>query len=471
MKLNEPTPNFELKNTLSCLRLPINPDNIPLGAKIEELKNRSIYQIKELLKEMKINEHRTTNFATILYIEENNYEKLSMDDLKLKIKKDFNQNKNMFVNSRNNSPFISEKSLIQSMNASISRNKSFITEIIDNKKYVSLNQLKALDYLKKMYSKYTSNFDGDITSMASIDSKKSKMNSFSNNNNGNGNKSEKKRKKSNLIGNKTFRNINLTSYEESILDEEEKKIKILKENLIIQKPSNNLSKGKKENNNISKKKSNISEISEQKNKNLSLFIKDIDNSINALDMTEKIISSYKTKLYDLKTRVTEKERKFQDYENAKTNVNSIKNELNVLYKIMAIKLGIIQSTKKHKYYGDIFSKSKNLSINYKFLFDKKIDIIKNSFSKMNSIKSEILNQNSQISNGIKSINEKDIGSYYLAKNEIKKDVNNLIKKIKNDDKIIDSLTEDDDNNILIEEIRNKFNEIAQEITEEKEDFE
>ena len=124
---------------------------------------------------MKINEHRTTNFATILYIEENNYEKMPMDSIKLKLRKDFNLNKNMFVNSRNNTPFESERNLIQSMHASIARNKSFITEIINNKKYVSLNQPKALEYLQKMYGKYTTNINGDITSMASLDSKKCKI--------------------------------------------------------------------------------------------------------------------------------------------------------------------------------------------------------------------------------------------------------------------------------------------------------
>ena len=139
MKLNELSQNFELKNTLSSLRLPTNPNNIPYESRnnIQNNINKYIYEIKGLLKDMKENEHRTTNFATILYIEENNYEKMSMDALKLKLKKDFSLNKNMFVNSRNNTPFESERNLIQSMHASISRNKSFIKEIIKNKKYVS----------------------------------------------------------------------------------------------------------------------------------------------------------------------------------------------------------------------------------------------------------------------------------------------------------------------------------------------
>ena len=137
--------------------------------------------------------------------------------------------------------------------------------------------------------------------------------------------------------------------------------------------------------------------------------------------------------------------------------------------MMGIKLGIIQSTKKHKYYGEFFPKSKNLSLNYKLLFDKRIDNIKKKLSQVYSIKNDILNKNEVISNLIKKIYEVDNGISYIAKNDIKKEINNLMKKMR-----YDNFNGDDfdsiDNNSLIEEIKKKFNEIAQEITEEKEDF-
>lgn len=478
MKLNEPPQNLILKNPFSCLRLPNNPNSqnikIPYENKKKEEKpaNKNINEIKNLLKDMKMNEHRTTNFATILYIEENNYEKIPMDSIKLKLRKDYNLNKNMLVNSRNNTPFESERNLIQSMHASIARNKSFITEIIDNKKYVSLNQPKALEYLQKMYGKYTTNFNGDITSMASLESKKCKLDFNDKFNNGN-NRSEKKKKTKNFIGNKTLRSSSRIRYEEIISDEEEEKIRYLKDNLRAIKSNNNHKKFT-QNEKITdffEKKINTSKNDENKKNNMSLpsFIQEIDKLITGLDKNEKIISSYKSKLNDLKTCVQEKDKKINDYEKEKENANMTKNQLNILYEIMGIKLGIIQSTKKHKYYGDFFPKTKNLSLNYKLLFDKKIENIKKKISQISSIKADILEKNEAISDSIKKIYELDNGISYLAKNEIKKEISNLMKKMK-----YDNLNGDDfdsnDNNDLIEEIQKKFNEITQEITEEKEDF-
>lgn len=477
MKLNELSQNFELKNTLSSLRLPNNPNNNSYESQNKKQKNisKNINEIKDLLKDMKENEHRTTNFATILYIEENNYEKLSMDTLKLKLKKDFNLNKNMFVNSRNNTPFESERNLIQSMNASISRNKSFITETINNKKYVSLNEPKALEYLQKMYGKYTNNFSGDITSMASIDSKKSKIN-YNNNNN----RSERKLRSKKLIGNKTQRNTSSNKYEENINDdEEEKKIKYLKDNLQDKKPNTLLKKNEKNNKfhdknlnfYFSKKLENENEKKIKKNPSFSLFIKEVDKLITPFDDAQTIISFYKNKLNQLKLFIKEKENKIKDYEKAKINVISIQKELNILYEIMTIKLGTIQSTKEHKYYGEIFLKAKNLALNYKFLFDKKIDDIKKNMFELNSIKSDINNKNKEILKEIKNINNNEINNKinYISENEIKKDVTIFIKKMKNDNIFFDNISDEfDNNNAIIEEITKKFNDIAQEITEEKE---
>ena len=478
MKLNEPPQNLVLKNPFPCLRLPkipnCNNNNISYENKKKEEKpiNKNINEIKNLLRDMKMNEHRTTNFATILYIEENNYEKMPLDSIKLKLRKDFNLNKNMFVNSRNNTPFESERNLLQSMHASIARNKSFITEIINNKKYVSLNQPKALEYLQKMYGKYTTNFNGDITSMASLESKKKCKIDFNDVYNSEDNRSEKKKKSKNFIGNKTLRSSSRIKYEEIISDEEEEKIKYLKDNLREIK-SNNSHKKFIQNEKITDffgKSFNVSKSDENK-KTFSLpsFIQEIDKSITGLDKSEKIISSYKSKLNDLKACVQEKDKKMKDYEKEKEIVNTTKKQLNTLYEMMGIKLGIIQSTKKHKYYGEFFPKSKNISLNYKLLFDKKIDSIKKKMSQVYSIKNDILNKNEEISNSVKKIYEVDNGISYIAKNEIKKEINNLMKKMK-----YDNFNSDDfdsiDNNGLIEEIKKKFNEIAQEITEEKEDF-
>ena len=476
MKLNEPPQNLVLKNPYPCLRLPNNPiiNNINISyetqKKEEKPINRNLNEIKNLLKDMKMNEHRTTNFASILYIEENNFEKIPMDSIKLKLRKDYNLNKTILVNSKYNTPFESERNLIQSMHTSIARNKSFITEIINNKKYVSLNQPKALEYLRKMYGKYTANINGDITSMASLESKKCKINF----NDTYDNRSEKKKKLKNFIGKKTLRSSSRIKYEEIISDEEEEKIRYLKDNLREIKSNNNHKKliQKEKITDFFGKTFNTTKFDENKNNiSLSSFIEEINKSITGLDKSEKIISSYKSKLSDLKACIQEKDNKIKDYEKEKEYINMAKKQLNILYELMGIKLGIIQSTKKHKYYGEFFSKSKNLSLNYKLLFDKKFDNIKKKISQIYSLKADVLEKNEAISNSINQILEVDIGINYLAKNEIKKEINNLMKKMKSDNFTVDDFDSIDNNGLIEEKKKKKFNEIAQEITEEKEDFE
>ena len=239
----------------------------------------------------------------------------------------------MFVNSRNNTPFESERNLIQSMHASIARNKSFITEIINNKKYVSLNQPKALEYLQKMYGKYTTNINGDITSMASLDSKKCKID-FNDKYNNENNRSEKKKKSKNFIGNKTLRSSSRIKYEEILSDEEEEKIKYLKDNLREIKSNNNHKKfiQNEKITDFFEKSLKSSKFDEnKKNFSLSSFIQEIDSSITSLDKSEKIISSYKSKLNDLKIFIQEKDKKIKDFEKEKENVNMAKKQLNTLY--------------------------------------------------------------------------------------------------------------------------------------------
>lgn len=467
---------------LPCILLPNNPDNSGCDNRRKLSENTS--EIKSLLKDMKENEHRTTNFATILYLEENNYEKISMDSIKVKMLKDFNLNKNLFVNSRNNTPFESERNLIQSLHISIARNKSFITEIINKKKFVSLNKPKAIEYLKKMYEKYTSNYNGDITSLASIDSKRTKIDFDDNSNN---NRSERKRKPKNLIGNKTHRsyntskNNNLKYGEISSYNDEHiiySNYKYLRDNLQEIKPTNNnkrKNRKKESNNNNLDKKLKYEHFLDEKNKIGTLSTQEIDVALDALNETQTIISSYKNKLNKIKSQVDEKEKKYKDFQNTKLNVNSTKKELNILYDIVSIKLGIIQSTKKHKYYGSVFTKSKQIILSYKYIFDNKINDIQKNITHMNIIETDIFNKHSEIMEEMQDIHQTDNGFSYLSKNEIKKDVNNMIKKVKYEKKIIGNLNRnylDGDNNFeLIEDIINKFNDIAQEISQEKEDFE
>ena len=171
MKSKKPNNCFELKNSYSFLKLPILCQENSPGNE-EKSHNKDILEITKLLKDIKLNEHRTTNFASILYIEENKFKKIPIETIRTKIRNDYNTNKNILVNSKNNSPFDSEVNLIKSLNLPIRKNKAFMTEKINGQVYISHNKQKALDYLKKIYKKYTNTKDGDIASLASGNSRK-----------------------------------------------------------------------------------------------------------------------------------------------------------------------------------------------------------------------------------------------------------------------------------------------------------
>ena len=488
MQLAEYDRNLDIRSFLPGLRLPNNKSNN--SSKNSTINGDStILEIRDLLKDMKKNKNRTTNFSIILYLDENNYEKISIDVIKSRIKKDFSLNPEMFINSTTKCPFESEKNVIQSLNSSISRNKSFKTEIVNKTKFVTLNKQKTLEYLRKMYKKYTNkniynnNNDNDnnydITSLTSVDSKKSKF----------GNTSEKKKLSMFLLGNKTCRNNSNINNEGQINENEEENIysnyKFLYDNLQdSEKNSDKKSikkKDKEKNENIFDKNFKFSEISPENSKNPLLSVQEIDKSINNLNESENLIKLYKEKFLEIKLRLEEKEKKYKDYQEAKLNLDSKKKELNVLFEILSIKLGIIQSTKKNKYYGTTFEKSKKSVLNYKNLFEQKINSLQQNLDGIKTIENDIMNKYEEISKLIKKIqvnNDLNKGNSYIAKNEIKKDVSNLMKKIKNENRTIEELNDNNNiednshnsNNDLVDEIKKKFNDIIEEINLEKEEL-
>jgi hypothetical protein len=93
---------------------------------------------------------------------------------------------------------------------------------------------------------------------------------------------------------------------------------------------------------------------------------------------------------------------------------------------------------------------------------------------MKTIKANLFNILREINDKIQEIDETNKGNKYLVKNEIKKDINNLMKSMKNENKIIDNLcvsNEFDNDTDDIEEMKTKFNNIAIEINQEKEIYE
>ena len=107
------------------------------------------------------------------------------------------------------------------------RNKAFTTQTINNQKYVSLKECKALDYLKKVKKKYTINAIEDIKSMASADSQHNKFGNF---NKFIATNSERKSMSKNLISNKQLKRSNSTD-DETLTEQQKINIELLKKNL------------------------------------------------------------------------------------------------------------------------------------------------------------------------------------------------------------------------------------------------
>ena len=158
----------------------------------------------------------------------------------------------------------------------------------------------------------------------------------------------------------------------------------------------------------------------------------------------------------------------------KIKIKSAKKELNSINDIISIKLNIIKCTKKSRYFGNIFEKSKQTTCNYQNIFDKKIDGINKNFANMKTIEADVSKMFKEMKEKIQGINDTNKDYNYLVKTEIKKDVNNLFKKLKNENKIINNFFDFQEfynNNNDIEEIKAKFNNIIMEINQEKEVFE
>ena len=94
MQLCEQETNWEFKNNLPGLVLPCPVSHSK--AKSKNTKDDKMEIIKTLLGEMKNNDYWTTNFASILYIREKNFQKVLIEDIIEEIKKEFKLKKKIY---------------------------------------------------------------------------------------------------------------------------------------------------------------------------------------------------------------------------------------------------------------------------------------------------------------------------------------------------------------------------------------
>lgn len=485
MDLSESDSTVDYKNALPSLVLP-NPDSKKkITTKIS--KKAMLKEIKSLLKDMKKNDRRTTNFAIILYLVENKIDKISFSDLLSEIKEQFKDKSKIFISSSMKKPFETQKSLVFSVVSSINRNHSFKVERNEKKKerYISLIPENALKYLRKMYKKYTSD-DADI---ASISSEKSDDRFAC--------QSEKKNPSFKFLGNKTIKKkikkekkqfkLKDKSFDSSIdsIDSDNEEVKYLKDNL-KGKPAKDSDSLNIIFNNENMSQEEIdddifnTDFSSRINNNITNFDSnpkdEIHNHISIVEENEKILGSYKRSLQKVESKMEEKEKAMKKLDENKDNMKGLKNDLKTIHKILELKLKIVKNTSKNKYFGDTFEKNRINALAYKKISDSKIEDLKKGLKEMEKLEKDIISKNKEIVNEFEKMKITDTGNKCFCKKEVNEDCNDLLKKIKEDDKIIENCDDDDDfsnenkNNGIVNVIIEKLNDLSSKIEEEKEEF-
>ena len=484
MDLSESDSTVDYKNALPSLVLP-NPDSKKkITTKIS--KKAMLKEIKSLLKDMKKNDRRTTNFAIILYLVENKIDKISFSDLLSEIKEQFKDKSKIFISSSMKKPFETQKSLVFSVVSSINRNHSFKVERNEKKKerYISLIPENALKYLRKMYKKYTSD-DADI---ASISSEKSDDRFAC--------QSEKKNTSFKFLGNKTVKKkikkekkqykLKDKSFDSSIdsVDSDNEEYKYLKDNLKGKPAKDSDSLNMIFNNENMSQEENDDDIfnkdfSSRINNNITNFDSnpkdEIHNHISIVEENEKFLGSYKRSLQKVESKIEEKEKAMKKLDENKDNVKGLKNDLKTMHKILELKLKIVKNTTKNKYFGDTFEKNRINALAYKKISDSKIEELKKVLKEMEALEKDIISKNKEIVNEFEKMKITDTGNKCFCKKEVNDDCNELLKKIKEDNKIIENCDDDDfsnenKNNDIVNVIIEKLNDFSTKIEEEKEEF-
>jgi hypothetical protein len=485
MDLSESDSTVDYKNALPSLVLP-NPDSKKkITTKIS--KKAMLKEIKSLLKDMKKNDRRTTNFAIILYLVENKIDKISFSDLLSEIKEQFKDKSKIFISSSMKKPFETQKSLVFSVVSSINRNHSFKVERNEKKKerYISLIPENALKYLRKMYKKYTS----DNADIASISSEKSDDRFAC--------QSEKKNTSFKFLGNKTVKKkikkekkqfkLKDKSFDSSIdsIDSDNEEVKYLKDNL-KGKPAKDSDSLNIIFNNENMSQEEIDDdifnkdFSSRINNNITNFDSnpknEIHNHISIVEENEKFLGSYKRSLQKVESKIEEKEKAMKKLDENKDNVKGLKNDLKTMHKILELKLKIVKNTTKNKYFGDTFEKNRINALAYKKISDSKIEDLKKGLKEIEALEKDIISKNKEIVNEFEKMKITDTGNKCFCKKEVNEDCNNLLKKIKEDNKIIENCDDDGDfsnenkNNGIVNVIVEKLNDLSSKIEEEKEEF-
>ena len=167
----------------------------------------------------------------------------------------------------------------------------------------------------------------------------------------------------------------------------------------------------------------------------------------------------------------QKEQKIEQYNKDINTAKQMKKNIEVLFQIMDIKLGILRSSKNTKYYGEAFEKIKMDFKSYKLFTKDNIKKMKNKLEEMQNYQSELNIKKKEIINELNNLKIIDDNVNYFGKNDIKKNYCNLCKKIEEHNKIKKcEQRSNDNNNRIMNNINNKFEEICAKFDSEKKEL-
>lgn len=442
-----------------------------------------INDIKQKLKEMGKSEFRTTNFSLIEYFAENDFNPLYEKDLIDRILSDFKSNPNRYVLSRERGFFKNEKTFLNSVKTSISKNKAF--ERGPDFGQISLNLESTSQYLKTMYEKYTNNCSNVNTPYKLFQQKKiPTLESIW----------ENKEKDHHHF--KDDKNMEIDEEDEEDADVKEKKIENKKRNnyslfmntISLNEETSKLESGIEENNkgffipNTNNSISNlISEDHKLRKEYPDILIKKLyTDNFGYFLKTEKIQYIIKSlsiyfdqkkssfiskidrrvqKIYELFKNLIENKK---IYDSHYASINNHQNELLSLYKKIIKESKVINieaCTRTYNY--EIYTNLREIIFIYEAQYNKIVELIKQKLYQLKNMEKELLNKRTYIYNFLRSIKEGEYVDPGFTK--ISNLIEDILKINNNFGQPNDSINFDEDIDNIIELFQLEKNKIVDEV--------
>ena len=457
------------------------------NSKNESKKDYKYYinDINQKLKDMRKSQFRTTNFSLIEYFAENDFNPLYEKDLIDRILSEYKSNPNLYV-TREKGFFKSEKTFLNSVKSSISKNKAFVRG--PDFGQISLNLESTSQYLKTMYDKYTNNSSNVNTPYKLFPQKKFQTLETI---------WENKEKEHHHY--KEDKNMEIDEEEEEV-ENKEKKVENKKNNIYpllmnsisLNEETNKLESGNEENNtgffipNTNNSVSSISNLISEEGHKLrkeypDIFIKRLyTNNFGYSLKTEKIsyIIKYLNNYFDEKkssfiSKIDRRVQKIYElfkniFENKKIYdshyavINNLQNELLSLYKKIFKESKVINIEAYTRTYNyEIYTNLREIIFIYEAQYNKIVELIKQKLYELRNMEKDLLNKRNYLYNFLRNI--KDGGYVDPSFAKILDLIEDILKINNNFCQLNDSINFDEDIENIIELFQMEKNRIVDDV--------